>query len=279
VASDELLLTHPDPPASRYVHLAVDGARLLRRSWKGAGKQRHSSREFPDPQAARDGLEREVAARMREGFVFVRDPADTPVGQLVLRCASPNRDGPQTFDLHPEGHTLAVGSLHRDAYGADLHLIDVTTGQRRLVHTEPPGSEPARQTFIHAVLFDADGTGLIYALNGETRHLDLASGATRILASYEQFSSARFNPFCVRPTQDAARRRMVLFDADDQVRIRDTSTDDDVFAMIVADQPECRAGALSPSGQLLALAYGVHDATVQLWNVDSGRLHRLTGHT
>jgi WD40 repeat protein len=272
VASDELLLTHPDPSAPRYVHLAIDGASLLRRSWKGAAKQRSSSRDFPDPQAARDALEREVAVRLREGFVFARDAAGTPTGDPVLRCAPPNRDGPQAFDLHPEGHTLAVGSLHRGAYGADLHVIDVTTGRRRLVHTETPGSGPARQTFIHAVLFDADGVGLVYALNGETRHLDLASGATQILASYDQFGSARFNPFCVRPAQDAARRRLLLFDSDDRVRVRDTSTGEDLLVLSVADQPECRAGALSPSGRLLALAYGLDDATVQLWHVDTGRL-------
>jgi hypothetical protein len=64
VAPDELLLNHPDPSAPRYVHLAIDGARLLRRSWKGAAKQRHSSRDFADPQAARDALEREVAVRI-----------------------------------------------------------------------------------------------------------------------------------------------------------------------------------------------------------------------
>ncbi|MEU0156639.1 hypothetical protein [Micromonospora fulviviridis] len=184
--TDELLLTHPHPPAPRHLHLAIDGARLLRRSWKGTAKERHSSRDLPNPQAARDALAREAAARMREGFVFVRDSAGAPHGQPVLRCAPPNPDGPQTFDLHPHGHTLAIASLHRGAYGADLHLVDVTTGQRRLVHTETPGSGPPRQTFIHTLLFDADGTGLVYALNGETRHLDLTTGATRILAAYEQ---------------------------------------------------------------------------------------------
>ncbi|MFG2167843.1 WD40 repeat domain-containing protein [Micromonospora chersina] len=274
--TDEVLLTHPDPSAPRHLHLAVDGARLLRRSWRGNAKERHSSRDLPNPQAARDALAREAAARMREGFVFVRGSAGTPPGEPVLRCAPPNSGGDQTFDLHPQGHTLAVASLHRGAYGADLHLIDVTTGQRRLVHTETPGSGPARQTFIHTVLFDADGTGLVYALNGETRHLDLTTGATRILAAYEQFSTARFNPFCARPAQDATRQRLLLFDADDRVRVRTTSTADDVLVLHVADQPECRAGALSPSGRLLALTYGVHDAIVQLWHVDTGRLLHST---
>lgn len=276
VPTDELLLTHPDSPAPRHLHLAVDGARLLRRSWRGDAKARHSGRDFPNPQAARDALAREAAARMREGFVFVRDSAGTPPGEPVLRCAPPNRDGPQTFDLHPHGHTLAVASLDRDAYGADLHLVDVMTGRRRLVHTETPGSGPARQTFIHTVLFDADGTGLVYALNGETRHLDLSTGTTRVLARYEQFSTARFNPSCARPAQDATRQRLLLFDADDRVRVSTTSTGDDVLVLHTADQSECRTGALSPSGQLLALTYGVHDSTVQLWHVDTGRLLHST---
>ncbi|WP_281179673.1 LuxR C-terminal-related transcriptional regulator [Actinoplanes subtropicus] len=70
MAPDELLLTHPDPAAPRYVHLATDGARLLRRSWQGAAKPRHSSRDLPNPRAARDALDCEAAARLREGFVF-----------------------------------------------------------------------------------------------------------------------------------------------------------------------------------------------------------------
>ncbi|GAA4571873.1 hypothetical protein GCM10023176_33500 [Micromonospora coerulea] len=276
VPTEDLLLTHPDPPTARRLLLAVDGARLLRRSWRGSAKGRHSAREFPNPQAARDALAREAATRMREGYVFVRDSAATPPGEPVLRCAPPNRDGPQTFDLHPHGHTLAVASLHRDAYGADLHLVDVTTGRRRLLHTETPGTGRGGQTFIHTVLFDADGTGLMYTLNGETRHLDLSTGTTRVLARYEQFSTARFNPFCARPVQDAARQRLLLFDTDDRVRVRATSTGDDVRVLHTADQPECRAGALSPSGRLLALAYGVHDSTVQLWHVDTGRLLHST---
>ncbi|MFR9779687.1 WD40 repeat domain-containing protein [Micromonospora sp. MS34] len=269
-----MLLTQPGPPTPRHLHLAVDGARLLRRSWRGSAKGRHSARDFPSPQAARDALAREAAARMREGYVFVRDPAGTPPGEPVLRCAPPNRHGPQTLDLHPHGHTLAVASPHRDAYGADLHLVDVATGQRRLLHTETPGR--GEQTFIHTVLFDGDGTGLVYALNGETRHLDLSTGTTRVLARYAQFSTARFNPFCARPVQDAARQRLLLFDVDDQVRVRATSTGEDVLVLRTADQPECRAGALSSSGRLLALAYGVHDSTVQLWHVDTGRLLRST---
>jgi WD40 repeat protein len=269
VPTDELLFTHPDPPAPRHVWLAVDGARLLRRSWTGAAEGRRSSRDFSDPRAARDARAREVAARMREGFVFVRDLADTLPGEAVLRCAPPNRDGPQAFDLHPDGRTLAVASLRRGAYGADLHLIDVATGRRRLVRAEAPGVGLAGQTFVHAVLFDADGGGLVYALNGETRHLDLATGATRVLARFEQ-GAARFNPFCVRPAQDSARQRLLLFDADDRVRV--ATAGDDVLVLHVADHPECRAGALSPSGQLLALAYGVHDSTVEVWHVDTGRL-------
>ncbi|GIG06195.1 WD40 repeat domain-containing protein [Catellatospora coxensis] len=276
MSTDQLLLTHPDPPTPRHLRLEVDGARLRRCTWRGSGKERCSSRDFPNHEAARDALAREAAARMREGFAYVRDAAGTPPGEPVLRCAPPNRYGPQTFDLHPQGHTLAVASLRRDAYGADLHLVEVATGRRRLVHTEAPGSGPTGQTFIHAVLFDADGTGLVYALNGETRHLDLATGTTRVLAHYEHLGNARFNHFCTRPAQDATRRRLLLFDAGDQVRVRDTGTGEDVLVVPVADRPECRAGALSPSGRLLALAFGVDDSIVQVWHVETGQLLHST---
>lgn len=219
--------------------------------------KRSSVRELPSAEKAEAAYWQEARKLMRQGFAALSEDG------VALRCMAPAAFGPQTFDLSPDGRTLAVASLYQGAYGADLHLIDVATGVRRPVHSEPANGA---QTFVHAVLFA--GTGLVYALNNETRHLDPATGETRMLAAFDR--PTRFNPFCARPVMDATRRRLVVFDADEHVRVLEDLVP--VLALDVSDQPECRAAALSPSGRLLALAHGVNDATVRVWEVGTGRL-------
>jgi len=203
---------------------------------------------------------------MQEGFVLLRDPDNAAPGEIVMQCAVPNRSASDFFDLHPDGHTLVVGTMLHEAYGAEIHLIDIRTGRQRLVHAEPVTSE---QTFIHAVLFDANGSGIVYAVNGETRHLDLDTGASTVVASYRQFTTARFNPFRIRPAWDQARNRLLVFDAEDVVRVLDAAGNP-LLEVSTRDRPECQAGALSRSGRLLVL--GFESLETEVWDVDTGEL-------
>ncbi|MET9904920.1 WD40 repeat domain-containing protein [Streptomyces sp. NPDC006446] len=268
--ADEITLMHPGFPKPKNVRLWVDDGWLRRESRTGtAGTSRNSSKDHGSPEAARYALAKEARKRMHDGFVLLRDPAEVALGEPVLVCAAPNRCSSGALDLHPDGHSIVVGTTLTEAKGAEIHLIDVETGIRQLVHTETPG---AQQTFLHTVRFDADGRGVVYALNGHTRHLDLDTGTSRTLASYEEFKTATFNPFRVQPSWDRARRRLLVFDTGNRVRVLDDSGEP-LLDLDVAQRPSCRAGALSPSGRLLALAFDVHD--IEVWDVDSGRqLHR-----
>ncbi|MEE1753096.1 WD40 repeat domain-containing protein [Streptomyces sp. SP18CS02] len=268
--TDEITLVHPGFPKPKNVRLWVDGGWLRRESRTGAaGTPRQSGKDHGSPDAARCALAKEGSKRMHDGFVLLRDPAEVAFGEPVLICAAPNRCSSAALDLHPEGHTVVVGTTFQRADGAEIHLIDVRTGIRQLVHTEPPGT---RQTFLHTVRFDADGRGVVYALNGHTRYLDLDTGTSRALASYEEGRTANFNPFRVQPSWDRARSRLLVFDTGDRVRVLDDSGEP-LLDLDVTLRPSCRAGALSPSGRLLALAFDMHD--IEVWDVDSGRrVHR-----
>ncbi|MBB4957673.1 WD40 repeat domain-containing protein [Micromonospora polyrhachis] len=263
---DEITLVHPEPPKPRYVRLAVDGPRFERTSWAGNGKARHGGKTYASESAARLATERETIKRMQEGFVLLRGPDDVTPGGIVMQCAVPNRGASDFFDLHPDGHTLAVGTMLHQGYGAEIHLIDIRTGRRQPVHAEPVTNE---QTFIHAVLFDADGRGIVYAVNGETRYLDLDTGASTVIASYRQFTTARFNPFRLRPAWDQARNRLLVFHTDDVVRVLDAAGNH-LLEVPTRDRPECQAGALSRSGRLLALSYELLET--EIWDVDTGEL-------
>ncbi|MCF2525833.1 WD40 repeat domain-containing protein [Yinghuangia soli] len=229
---------------------------------------------------------------------FVRSAAEARPGQLLLECRAPNRASSHAFDLHPDGSLLVVGTVPESGYGAEFHVVDVATGEQRLVHAEAAG---ARQAAVHAVLFDTAGTGLVYAVDGRTCHVDLGSGAVRELAAYEQGKTASFNPYCLRPQWDAARQRLLLFDAGDAVRVVAMAGPEAEQAGGVADlcrlstrdddagpaATEVRAAALSRDGSRLALhrvsrgiVYGhddaAHDTTneVELRDVDTGVLLR-----
>src|SRR5262249_40959675 len=120
----------------------------------------------------------------------------------------------------------------------------------------------------------------------ETWHLDLHSGVRKRVAGYQHFRTANFNPHVVRPTQDAARRRLVVFDAGNVVRVLEGGRA--VLEVSTASKTvECRAGGISPSGSLLGLyrvsrgiVYGHEDARddttneVEVWDVDRGKLRR-----
>ncbi|MFI6287162.1 WD40 repeat domain-containing protein [Streptomyces sp. NPDC051018] len=264
--TDEITLVHPGFPKPKHVRLWVDGMWLRRESWTGTvGVPRRSGKEHGSPGEALSALGKERRKRMHDGFVLLRDRAEAAFGEPVLVCAVPKRCSSEVFDLHPEGHSVVVGATLKEASGAEIHLIDVRTGVRRLVHEEYVGE---RQTFLHTVRFDAGGSGVVYALNGVTRHLDLGTGTSRTLASYEEEETADFNPFCVEPSWDGTRRRLLVFDAGDRVRVLDDAWKP-LLDIDVTGRSYCRGGALSPSGRLLAVAFEPNE--VEIWDVDSGR--------
>ncbi|MFG1805156.1 WD40 repeat domain-containing protein [Streptomyces sp. NPDC049040] len=283
--NEEITLARPDEPRTKFWRISRDGARLVRASWAGDGKARESVREIGGSAAdVRQAYQREVRKKMRDGFVFVRDVREARVGELVLECLEPNGHDSRAFDLRPDGALIAVGSVLKDAHGAEIHLIDVATGARRLVHTEPYGPAGSRQTFLHQVLFDAGGSGLVYAVNGQTRHLDLRTGTTRVLADYQDHVTSRFNPFCVKPLWDGRRERLLVFDANDMVRVLDAHGRPVWEVSTASPTTECRAAAISASGRRVALyrpsrgiVYGhqdaEHDTTneIEVWDIDDAQ--------
>lgn len=279
-------LTFPDPARPKFYRIRLDGKRLIRTAWTPGRKPRETVKELDGVHT--HAFERCRDQKMREGFCRVADISGAARGDTVLEFLVPNRCSADAFDLSPDGRTLVVGTMLADAYGAEIHTVDIATGHRRLLHVEPPVTHPERvgkgQTFVHTVFFDADGERIIYALNGETLLLDPASGQRRALAGYEQFRSSSFNPFCVKPMWDVARHRLLVFDARDMVRVLDTAGSPLLEVCTTDSTTECRAGALSPSGRLLALyrpsrgvvyshADALHDKTneIEVWDIATGR--------
>ena len=289
VALIETTLTLPDSVQPKFCRLTLNGRRLIRASWTGARRLRESVKnlDVQNESDAKHAFDRARDQLMRKGYCRVIDAASAARGDTVLEVLVPNRCPADVFDIAPDGRTLVIGTMLADAYGAEIHLVDISTGQRRLIHAEPPEIRPTGkgQTFLHAVLFHADGERIVYALNGETRLLDPATGQQRALAVYRQWTDAAFNPFCVRPLWNGDRSRLLVFDAGDMVRVLDANGSP-LWELSTTDSwTECRAGTLSPSGRLAAVyrasrgviyhhSDALHDTTnqIEVWDIAAGRL-------
>ncbi len=284
---------------TRFYRIAVDGSRLVRVAWTEGRTPRETVVECDTEHEAAREFAKLRGRKLREGFAYVADGGRAARGAVVLDVQVPNRCSAEAFDLSPDGRTLVVGTMLQGAYGAELHLIDVGTGELRLVHAEPPpglgglggaptpasteGEWEGGQTFLHAAMFDAGGECVVYVVNGETRLLDLVSGETRVLARFREFADASFNAHRVRPGYDAARRRLLVFDAGDVVRVLDGERATVLETSAARPGFQCWAGGLSPSGRLLALCftkgsrYREDDpevAEVEIWDVDRGEVLR-----
>ncbi|MET7298429.1 WD40 repeat domain-containing protein [Embleya sp. NPDC005575] len=268
---EQITLTLPDSVGPKYRKFAVAGAEFVRAAWSGNGAVRETRKEFADPAAAEVALRREVVKALRSGFVRLGGAED----QVVLEFMPPGKTSSRAMDLHPDGHTVLI------AYDGAIRLVDVATGIRRTVHAVPTAE---RLTGIDSVLFDATGSAVVYTVGGATRRLDLTTLREEQLACYRQFEDALFNPHTVQPSWDAARQRLVVFDAGDRVRVLDAAGTQVCEVSTGSPATECRGAALSPSGRLLAvwrvsrgLVYGHRDATddptneVEVWDVETGR--------
>lgn len=268
-----------DSGRAKFCRMSVDGSVLTTWTWTDGRRPRETVRECADGAEAAAAFDAFRKKKLREGFAYVADSSGAVRGDIVLDLKAPFRCT-GGFDLSPDGRTLVVGTMRDNANCAEIHLIDVGTNDRRLVHTEA-GVAGAKSPLPHAVSFDAEGRQVVYALDGTTRLLDLASGKSRTLASYVQFQDARYNPFRVRPYWDAARRRLLVFDSGDMVRVLDRAEDTLFETSTARPSFECWAGALSPSGKLLALCFSKGSrysednsqvVEVEVWDVDAQQL-------
>jgi predicted DNA-binding WGR domain protein len=265
-------------PKEKHWHGRVDGQTLIQRTWTDGGKPRETVRSFADEEKARTEFSKLERKRMTDGYVFRRAAEEAGTGEAVLKMY-----GPVLHDLSLDGRTLAIAWYGTGAVRCRVILIDVATGARRVVHEEPTGSH---SPYLHTAIFDQTGEGLFCQMYSDTWRLDLGSGAREKLASYREYRTANFNAYVARPSQDAARRRLVVFDEGDIVRVLEGGRA--VLEVSTASRTvECRAGGISPSGRLLALyrvsrgiVYSHKDALddttneVEVWDIDQGKLRQ-----
>ncbi len=280
--ASQIELVKVTPKGTRVCRLSVDGCDFITESGNAGKALKAAKKSLATEQAARDAWRKSVHAKLRDDFALVRPVSETPIGGVTL-CAFASGAGAGTIgDLSADGRFgVTVGS---DAKLTAFHVevIEVSTGARRRVFER---SGLTRQGFVQTVFFDADGTALYLAQMEETLRIDLATGEAKRVADYSQHSTARFNPFVVRPHTDRSRGRLVVFDAGTFVRVLDRDHRALLSVSTEAHLTECRAARISPSGKLLAVyrvsrgtVYGhddaKHDATsvVDVWDVDSGAL-------
>lgn len=281
----ETVLTMPGAAKTRFYRVALEGHTLIRTAWAEGGRPRETVTRLDarSADAAALAFARARDKKLREGFVRVADRETAARGAAVLELLVPNRSWyAGAFDLSPDGRTLVTGTMLKDGYGAEIHLIDTATGARRLIHAEPPEQRPAPrspgQTFLHAAFFDADGERIVYALNGETRRLDPSSGRQQTLARYRQFDDCDFNPHRLRPKWSADRGRLLTYDCDNRVRVLDRQGN--IVFEVHAEAPQaCWDGALSPSGELLALSRSKGATTaaapeIEVWDIAAGTVRQ-----
>lgn len=249
---------------------------LTQTTWVDSGKPRQAARTLASPAAAAAEFDKLERRRFADGYVRLRGCDTVEAGGVVFECY-----GPVLHDLSADGRTLAIaryGSA-RDRW-ARIELVDTATGARRALFQEPAAAHPP---YVHAALFDHAGQSLAVLLNAATFRVDLRTGARQPLAAFVESRTASFNPHVVRPSQDTARRRLVVFDAGDVVRVLEG--DRAVLEVSTASKTtECRGARISPSGRLLAVyrasrgvVYNHPDARddttneVEVWDIDAGR--------
>lgn len=251
------------------------------------GVPREFAKAHPKPEAARVAFDKRVRLKLGEGFVHVLPAEQVEPGELRFECSSPGGGGGGVLDLSNDGRFVSAATVEHEARGCRVTVFDTSTGAATVALERP---RSANQTFVHAALFDATAASLIVQLNTETLRIDLASKKSHSLANYREHSTSHFNPFVVQPAMDAARKRCVVLQAGNLVRVLDLETERTIHDFSTASPTtECRGLALSPSGKKLALyrpsrgvVYGHEDAisdtssVVEVYDVDSGK--RLASH-
>lgn len=198
-----------------------------------------------------------VRRKLGEGFVYFGDGAAAGLYEPLFRAAA----GSAIFDLHPDAHAVAYATLRSEAYGADLHVLDLRTGRSRVVHSVEHDHARPRQTWIRDVGYHPGGEAIYFTLNAGAYKLDLAPAKRRVvqrsrgkLVAHNQarlvFGDERGD---ARIDMDPARRFLLAYDAS-SVRVLSTADERTIFAQPAWGPAGLRTAAISPSGRLVAIA-------------------------
>ncbi|MCY1055632.1 leucine-rich repeat domain-containing protein [Nannocystis sp. SCPEA4] len=220
-----------------------------------------------------------VARKLGEGFVFFGDGAAGLYAPLFRAVG-----GTTTFDLHPESHAIAYATLRSEAYGADIHVLDLRTGRSRVVHGVEVDHAAPNQTWIRDVRYHPGGDALYFTLNAGAFKLDLAPARRRVVARAQGKLVARNQAqfLCgneggeARLDMDPARRFVVVC-TPALVRVLSTDDERELLAQPVwgPEFAEHRTAAISPSGRLLAVASA--RGTIRVFDVATRReVDRMT---
>lgn len=243
--SRELVLAKD--PRKRW-RVELDGDEVIQSTWT-VGKAPKTERERVDD--AWDAFDELIARKLSGGYVFLREQGSAAPGEIVVELSLPKGAHPHIFDLHPAGNVAAFGTTDHGAEpAAALHVLDLATGMSRRA-LELPGAPVG----LDSVAFDAGGDRLLYTAHGETRRVDLESGATETLArAGDHFRrETRFNPSLLRPSASADRRRWMVFDARETVRVLDAADETLFERSFAGTERVLQAAALSPSGRFAVL--------------------------
>lgn len=259
----------------KHFDATLAGGALVTRSWTDGGKPRETTK----PAAGSEPLRLLLRKKLAEGFARIRQ--DAPPGHVTFHASVPEGTA-NAFDLHPDGSRLVVAVVKNGALGATLMWIDVNTAERNVLREIP--SVNGAQTFVHAVRFGRGPGGelaIYYAVNGETRCLDLATGAERCIAATVRRPPhlPRINDHMNYFAIDRSGERILVFTDEDSVRVIDHAGRV-LFETTGRDaQSEWGGGRMSPSGKRIALYRGDRIAKkfeLAFWDVESGdRARRL----
>lgn len=220
-----------------------------------------------------------VERKLGEGFVCFGDGATTSLHEPLFRAAG----GSETFDLHPEAHAIAHATLRSDAYGADIHVLDLRTGRSRIVHGVDIDHAAPRQTWIRDVRYHPSGDALYFTLNGALIRIELAPARRRVVqrdrgklvarnVGRVLFGEERGE---LRIDMDPARRFLLVYDAAG-VRVLATADDRTIFEQTTwgPEFADIRTAAISASGRLVAVVS--EQNVVRVFEVASRKqVHRM----
>jgi len=274
------LLTRDNPDATlrcgpRFWRGRYDGDDLLLETWTEGGKPKVTRKAFPDEMDRWQALNKALDKAQKLGFILHRDPNIVKIGTAIFDAQVGDRAN--LFDVSPSGARLVVATHKPKAEGFDLRLIDVATGERHGIHSEKPTlpAGGAAQTFVLDVRFGTSETAVFYILKSsqgvETRRIDLAIGATEVLASYEDGDGSFMGH--LRPVQ-GSRAHFLCLDKGGEVHLRDGDSGASLRRVAVGSgvAPMCANVALSRSGHRFALLVlpPAHPGKIHVYDFESG---------
>ena len=60
---------------------------------------------------------------MGKGFIYKNENNSGKSGELLWHLRAPNNSESSFLDIHPNGKTLAIGSIKKGAKDAEIHLF------------------------------------------------------------------------------------------------------------------------------------------------------------